>query len=82
MSKQMEALCVRQPGFLRMVHATTDEGYSVTTCYWRDLQAIADWKANTEHQSAQLQGKNLWYDHYQVEVARVERAYSWHRENA
>ncbi len=78
-AERMQALCDQQPGFLHMVHATTDEGYSVTTCYWQDLEAIAAWKANREHAAAQAQGIEQWYDLYHIEVARIEKAYSWFR---
>ncbi len=80
MANKMQALCEAQPGFLKMVHATTDAGESVTTCYWKDRQSIANWKENLEHRVAQQQGKEKWYDTYQVEVARVERAYRWTKE--
>lgn len=78
-SQRMQALCEAQPGFLHMVHSTTDEGNSVTTCYWQDLDSISAWKANAEHQAAQAQGVSQWYDEYHVEVAQVVKAYSWKR---
>ena len=78
---RMQALCEQQTGFLHMVHGTTDEGYSVTTCYWQDLEAIAAWKANGEHAMAQAQGVAQWYDEYHVEIARIEKAYSWFRQS-
>ena len=78
-AERMQTLCAAQPGFIRMVHAVTDEGESVTTCYWEDLAAISAWKANLEHRAAQEQGTAQWYDEYQVEVARIERAYHWKR---
>ena len=78
-AERMLALCEEQPGFLHMVHATTNEGYSVTTCYWKDLVSVSAWKANAEHQAAQAQGISRWYDEYHVEVAQVVKAYSWKR---
>ena len=80
MAKKMQALCETQPGFLKMVHATTDAGESVTTCYWKDRQSIANWKDNLEHQAAQQLGKEKWYAAYQIEVVRVEHAYRWARD--
>ena len=80
-AERMQALCDQQPGFLHMVHATTDGGYSVTTCYWQNLEAIAAWKANHEHATAQAQGIEQWYDEYHIEVARIEKAYSWFRQS-
>ena len=37
---------------------------------------IAAWKANVAHQRAQQLGKEQWYAHYELRVAKVERAYS------
>lgn len=78
-AERMAALCEAQPGFLKMVHATSDQGESVTTCYWRDLDAIAAWKAQHEHQVAQREGIDRWYQEYRIEVARIERIYHWQR---
>lgn len=78
-AERMQLLCEAQAGFLKMVHATTDEGESVTTCYWEDLASISAWKSNLEHQSAQKQGIAQWYDEYHIEVARIERTYHWQR---
>ena len=52
---------------------------SITSCYWQDLASISAWKANAEHQAAQDQGIARWYDEYQIEIARIERAYHWKR---
>ena len=37
--------------------------------------AIAAWKANAEHRVAQVAGRRKWYQHFEVRIARVERAY-------
>ena len=76
-AQRMEVLSAAQPGYLGMVHAVTDDGVSVTTSYWQDLASISAWKAQSEHQEAQSMGKKQWYDEYTIEIARVERAYSW-----
>lgn len=78
-AERMQTLCNAQPGFLKMVHSVSDEGESITSCYWRDLASISAWKANTEHQAAQDKGIALWYDEYQIEIARIERMYHWKR---
>lgn len=79
MADRMQTLCNAQPGFLKMEHSIRDDGASITSCYWQDLSSISNWKANAEHQAAQKQGIALWYDEYQIEIARVERAYHWKR---
>ena len=47
----------------------------VTVCYWRDLEDIRRWKAETEHVEAQRKGRTLWYESYRVRICRVERDY-------
>nr|WP_272902019.1 hypothetical protein [Candidatus Reidiella endopervernicosa] len=35
------------------------------------------WREEGEHQAAQADGRERWYQCYQVRVARVERSYSF-----
>ena len=78
-AERMASLCERQEGFLGMIHATSDDGNSVTTCYWENLHCISVWRENVEHQAAQKMGKAKWYDEYRVEIAKIERSYHWTR---
>lgn len=71
---RMLELARAQPGFLG-VESAREDGLGITVSYWRDLDAIAAWKAHTEHRAAQASGRELWYHRYTVRVARVERAH-------
>ena len=51
----------------------------ITVSYWRDEASIAAWKRDTEHAEARAGGRALWYDRFEVRVARVERAYGFER---
>lgn len=64
-----------QPGFLGVESARGSDGVGITVSYWRDEASIKAWKADSPHQKAQDQGKASWYEHYEVRIARVERAY-------
>ena len=75
MAARMVELARAQPGFLG-IETVRDDRAGITVSYWRDLASIAAWKANAEHRIAQKLGSDRWYDHYEVRVARVERAYS------
>jgi heme-degrading monooxygenase HmoA len=77
---RMEELARRQPGFLGIDSAR--EGVGITVSYWTDEAAIAAWKADAEHVLAQRHGRDGWYRHYAVRVARVERAYAVEAGNA
>lgn len=71
----MVELAAQQPGFLGVESARDAGGLGITVSYWESEEAIARWKANTEHQVAQAGGKRTWYREYQLRVARVERGY-------
>jgi heme-degrading monooxygenase HmoA len=72
----MVELAATMPGYLGIDSARGAGGFGITVSYWRDEESIRAWKAQMEHRAAQQQGKSAWYEHYELRVARVERAYS------
>ncbi len=52
------------------------DGLGITVSYWQDEAAIRAWKADVEHLTAQRLGKERWYEHYQLRIAKVERDYA------
>jgi heme-degrading monooxygenase HmoA len=75
MADAMVALGAQQPGFLGIESVRGADGIGITVSYWRDLDSIRSWKANTAHREAQEAGQAKWYERYEVRIARVERAY-------
>ncbi|THF67314.1 antibiotic biosynthesis monooxygenase [Pseudothauera nasutitermitis] len=75
MAERMVALAAKQPGFLGAESARGVDGFGITVSYWTSPECIAAWKANVEHCAAQEMGKHAWYEHYEIRVAKVERAY-------
>ena len=75
MAERMVAAAAQQPGYLGMESARGADGLGITVSYWDSAEAIAAWRANAEHLAAQALGKRSWYEHYEVRVAKVERAY-------
>jgi heme-degrading monooxygenase HmoA len=75
MAERMVELARQQPGFLGVESARGSDGFGITVSYWSSEAAIAAWKANVEHLAAQEMGKRAWYAHYELRVAKVERAY-------
>lgn len=73
MAQKMENLAKEQPGFLGVESARSEIG--ITVSYWQSLEAIANWKANTEHFVAQQKSKADWYKWYKVRICLVEREY-------
>jgi heme-degrading monooxygenase HmoA len=76
MADAMAALALQQPGNLGAESARGADGLGITVSYWQDQASIKAWKAVASHLAAQKLGKERWYDHYEIRVAKVERAYS------
>jgi heme-degrading monooxygenase HmoA len=74
MGDRMVELASQQPGFLGIESVRDAAGLGVTVSYWESLEAIAAWKAHAEHRVAQSAGRRKWYEHFELRVARVERA--------
>jgi heme-degrading monooxygenase HmoA len=73
MAGRMVELAAAQPGFLGIESAREDVG--ITVSYWSDIEAIKNWKANSEHQTAQKSGRKSWYSSFKVRISKVERDY-------
>lgn len=73
MAEHMMTLAAKQPGFLGLETARTHLG--ITVSYWDSLEAIKNWKKNTEHLKAQKAGREQWYSAYKVRIAKVEHDY-------
>ncbi|MEV7187164.1 antibiotic biosynthesis monooxygenase [Kitasatospora sp. NPDC093102] len=77
---RMEDLVKDIPGYLGMDHAQTPGGLSVTVGYFRDADALTEWRTNAEHRAAQKRGQAEWYERYTLHVAKVERSHGFVRE--
>jgi heme-degrading monooxygenase HmoA len=76
MADAMTELALQQPGNLGAESARGADGLGITVSYWQDEASIKAWKAVASHLAAQKLGRERWYDHYELRVAKVERAYS------
>ena len=77
MAHNMENLAKQQPGFLGMESARSDVG--ITVSYWESLEAIKNWKQQSEHLNAQKKGKTDWYNWYHVRICLVESEYMFEK---
>lgn len=73
MSRRMDELAARQPGYLGIESAREEVG--ITVSYWADEDAARAWKQVAEHLLAQRRGREVWYADYRVRVAVVQRDY-------
>ncbi|MEV6235357.1 antibiotic biosynthesis monooxygenase [Lentzea sp. NPDC051838] len=76
---RMEELVQSIPGYLGMEHAQNPGGIGITVGYFRDGEALAQWRANEEHRAAQKRGIAEWYESYSLHIAKVERSYGFTR---
>ncbi len=76
MAERMMELALVQPGCLGAESTRDAEGLGITVAYFRDEASIAAWREHAEHLVAQRLGRERWYSHYTLRIARVERAYS------
>lgn len=76
MAEAMMELALKQPGCLGAESVRGQSGLGITVAYFTDEASISDWKQNARHLAAQKLGKERWYEHYELRVAKVERAYS------
>lgn len=72
---RMVELAAQQTGFLGGESARGADGFGITVSYWASEEAIAGWRRHAEHRIAQERGRADWYAHYELRVARVERAW-------
>jgi heme-degrading monooxygenase HmoA len=76
---RMAALAAQQSGYLGVESTRDADGLGITVSYWRTLDDIAAWRRQVEHKATRAQGRTQWYSHYELRIARVERAYGWDR---
>jgi heme-degrading monooxygenase HmoA len=77
MAGQMAALAQQQPGYLGFESAREEIG--ITVSYWESLEAIRNWKKNTDHMVAQQKGREHWYANYKTRICKVERDYGFQK---
>ena len=77
MAQKMEELAKQQPGYIDFESARSAIGIAIS--YWESLEAIANWKANTDHLFAQQKGIKDWYSWYKVRICLVEREYDFQK---
>lgn len=75
---RMMALAAEQDGFLGVETARDQVG--ITVSYWKDEEAIKNWRVNLEHTEAREKGRSHWYQSFRVRIAKVEREYGFERQ--
>lgn len=72
---ELEKLAHQQPGFLGIESAR--DGLGITVSYWASIEAIKNWKKQSDHLAAQQKGREKWYSAYKTRICLVEHDYSF-----
>ena len=67
-------------GYLGCEAYRDENGFGVNVSYWKDLNALKNWKENTLHKKAQALGREKWYKNYKLRIYLVERDYGFIKE--
>jgi heme-degrading monooxygenase HmoA len=73
---RMVELAAQQPGYLGVESLRGADGFGITVSYWESEEAIKNWKRHAEHTAARERGRKEWYEHFELRIAKVERAYA------
>lgn len=76
-AQRMVELAEKQSGYLGIESTRNEEGIGITVSYWESLDAIRNWKLQSEHLEAQANGKKSWYSQYTVRVAHILYEYDF-----
>ena len=60
----------------------SQEGKILSLSFWRDEEAIARWRQQEQHQSAQRAGRERIFRDYRIRVAAVMRDYGMDKKQA
>lgn len=77
-AQKMEELAELEDGYLGIESARNELG--ITVSYWKNLEAIKNWKLNMDHTEAREKGRSTWYSKFKVRICKVERDYEFERQ--
>ena len=75
---ELRAELEQQDGFISIerFQSLADEGRMLSLSFWRDAEAINNWRANAEHRLAQAEGRREIFNDYRIRIAEVVRDYT------
>ncbi|QND47308.1 antibiotic biosynthesis monooxygenase [Rhizobium lusitanum] len=78
-AERMEELIATMPGYLGAESVRGADGFGITVAYFDTEENILAWRNQAEHADARRRGREEWYSHFEVRIAKVERAYGFSR---
>lgn len=74
LAAQLRDLALSNYGCLDFI-AVTEGEQEIAISYWPDTEHIRQWKADPLHQMAQSKGIKKWYQHYLIQIVKIEHEY-------
>ena len=71
----MVNLAQKQPGYLGVESVREESGMGITSVYWKDKESIRAWRNHPDHMNVKKRAQEIWYEHYKVRIAKVEKDY-------
>ncbi|HFU2860380.1 TPA: antibiotic biosynthesis monooxygenase [Enterobacter cloacae] len=78
LAAELKPLLADIDGFIDIerFQSLTSDGKILSLSWWRDEEAIRNWKQNVFHQAAQAEGRESIFTYYRIRVAQLMREYS------
>jgi heme-degrading monooxygenase HmoA len=78
---ELEAMAAELPGFIKTEWSRNEDGFGISISYWKTMEDARNFKKIPEHLMAQQNGRDKWYEWYNVKVCTVEREYGFTKED-
>jgi heme-degrading monooxygenase HmoA len=78
---ELEAMAANLPGFIKTEWSRNEDGFGISISYWKTMEDARNFKQIPEHLMAQQNGRDKWYEWYNVKVCTVEREYGFSKED-
>lgn len=75
----LEAMAAELPGFIKTEWSRNADGFGISISYWKTMEDARNFKLIPEHLMAQQNGRDKWYEWYNVKVCSVEREYGFQK---
>lgn len=78
LAAELKPLLADIDGFISIerFQSLSTEGKLLSLSWWRDEEAVLEWKKNAFHQEAQAEGRESVFSYYRIRIAHVVRDYS------
>lgn len=77
LGERMYSLASSMPGFVSYKDYAAADGESLSIIEFTSMDHLAAWRNHPEHVEARKAGREKYFEWFQIQVCRTERAYSF-----